>query len=365
LNSNGTKERPAQAQGLQSLGLMCVMMWFTCTTATAQNLQPSPPHFVQPMAPWGGELVPESVPHQPSILFTQPSDERSPLRLAGLTTDSVPPGTEITEPIDPVPLPGARSGIFQKMFFTGTWLPQLESDSLGWGDFETGLVFGFPFLRRDTPLLITPRFGVHLLDGPTTPDLPAQVYDSAIEFRHLRRFGDGPWAMDAALTLGYYSDFEKGDSDAFRPTGRVLAVYESSPGIQWIFGVAYLNRAGANVLPVGGVIIENSPNMKWELIVPRPRIAWRMPGAHDEHWFYLAGEFGGGVWSITRPVSQTTDLLTYTDFRVLMGYESKTFGGWTRRYEVGYVFGRDLQFDSATPDVTLDDTLFIRAGLTF
>ena len=123
------------------------------------------------------------------------------------------------------------------------------------------------------------------------------------------------------------------------------------------------------MLPIGGVIIEPSPDVRWELIVPRPRIAWRLPSSRpnngDERWFYIAGEFGGGVWSIERPVSQTVDLLTTSDYRVMIGYERKITGGLTRRFELGYVFGRELEFKSPTPEVTLDDTLFVRAGFTF
>ena len=64
-------------------------------------------------------------------------------------------------------------------------------------------------------------------------------------------------------------------------------------------------------------------------------------------------------------MSLTQDLLTYRDFRVLVGYQRKIIGGLSRRFEVGYVFGRELEFDSATPDVSLDDSLFLRAGLTY
>ena len=41
-----------------------------------------------------------------------------------------------------------------------------------------------------------------------------------IERLHLRKFGDSRWAMNAAVTLGQYSDFEASDADAFRVTGR-------------------------------------------------------------------------------------------------------------------------------------------------
>ena len=151
--------------------------------------------------------------------------------------------------------PGARAGIFQKWRFSGTWLPQLSSDSIGISELSTSVVLGFPFLRRDTPLLITPFFRVKYLDRPQSPDLPPRVFDTGVEFRHMRKFNER-WAMDVAVTTGAYSDFAQGSSDVFRVSGRGLAVYSSSPATKWILGVVYLNRAGASVVPAAGVMYQ-------------------------------------------------------------------------------------------------------------
>lgn len=284
----------------------------------------------------------------------------------GLAETTIAPANQVTA--DPLP-PGARDGVFQKMYFTGTWLPALsdEPDALGIGDLEMGVVLGFPFMRRDTPLLVTPQFGTHLLSNEAALDIPATLYDAAVDFRHMRKFGGGPWAMDAAVTVGYYSDLEQGDSEAVRVSGRALGVYESSPTAKWILGVAYLNRAGASVLPVAGAILEPSPDLRLELIFPKPRIAWRLANSQpgDERWAYVGGEFGGGIWSITRPSTGQLDLLSYSDWRLLAGFERKITNGLSRRFELGYVFKRELDYDSGTPDVSLDDTLFVRAGLTY
>ncbi len=367
-------------------------------------------------SPWGGTLVPEGMPlapRQPVVPPVQPQpgslapmtaapvnrgsleqvqppqpalapmqhvepldlDSLQPpappeIRVAGLTEDTIAPMNQmLAEPQPPLP-PGAREGVFQKIYFTGTWLPPLsdEPDMLGFGDLETGVVLGFPFFRRDTPLLVTPQFGTHLLDNAGALDIPTTLYDAAVEFRHLRKFGAGPWAMDAAVAVGYYSDFEQDSGDALRVTGRGIAVYERTPGTKWLLGVAYLNRAGASVMPIAGVIHEPSPDARWELIFPRPRVLWRTAGSvpdKDERWLYVGGEFGGGVWSITRPSTGELDVMNYSDWRVLAGYERKITGGLSRRFEIGYVFQRELEFDSDLPDASLDDTLFGRVGLTY
>lgn len=301
---------------------------------------------------------------QPAVL--DPS-----LRVANLAEDTIAPQNQLApEPASELP-PGARAGIFQKIYFTGTWLPQMsdEPDALGMGDLEAGVVFGFPFFRRDAPLLITPYFASHFLSNASALDIPSTLYDASVDFRHLRKFGDGPWAMDVGVGVGYYSDFEQSYGDATRVSGRGLAVYEASPGKKWIVGVAYLNRAGATVLPVAGLIIEpeEMPRTRLDLVFPRPRFSWQTAAStpQDERWFYVGGEFGGGIWSITRPSDQETDVISYSDLRLVVGFERKVLGGLSTRFETGYVFARELDYESATPDVSLDDTMMARVGVSY
>lgn len=339
--------------------------------------------FVQPQASYGGQLVQELVPHQPDIFFESPPAAQTPIFLdqmpefaahaGGLATEVYTEQPLVLQPATPPPSslpPGVRKGLFQKAFVTGTYIPQFEDDSLGFGDLEAGVVLGIPFFRVTAPLLITPRFAVHYLDRPAFPDLPSEVYDAEVSFRHLRKFGEGPWAMNAAVTLGQYSDFEASDADAFRVTGQAFAVYESSPAMTWVFGVVYLNREDLSLIPAVGFIYEPNPNVKFDAILPRPRISWRLPsgaiGSGSERLLYIGGEFGGGIWSIDRPSTGRQDLLTYNDYRLLIGIENKRgLGAISHRLEFGYVFGRELEFSSATPDVRLDDSLFLRAGLTY
>jgi len=237
------------------------------------------------------------------------------------------------------------------------------------GDLEAGVVFGFPFFRRDTPLLVTPYFASHFLSNAAALDIPSTLYDASVDFRHLRKFGDGPWAMDVGVGVGYYSDFEQSYSDATRVSGRGLAVYEATPGKKWIFGVAYLNRAGATVLPVAGLIIEpeEMPRTRLDLVFPRPRFSWQTAASTpaDERWWYIGGEFGGGIWSITRPSNNEIDTISYSDLRLVVGFERKLLGGLSTRFETGYVFARELDYESDTPDVSLDDTMMARVGVSY
>jgi hypothetical protein len=274
---------------------------------------------------------------------------------------------QLAAPNQPRLPPGTRNGIFQKLKVMGTWIAQPEEGDLGFTDLETSIVLGFPFPVRTAPLLVTPRFGVHYLQGPATPDLPARLYDSAIEFRHMRQLNDR-WAMDVAVTTGYYSDHQRDNGDAFRVTGRGLAVYEWSPFTKVVLGVVYLNRAGASVIPAAGLIVKPSDSVRWELIFPRPRAAlrldsWSTPDI-DEWWCYVVGEFGGGVWTIER-ASGARDVITSRDYRAILGLERKITDGIDQRFEVGYVFEREIEFDSGTPDFYPGDTVMLRLGLVY
>ena len=46
--------------------------------------------------------------------------------------------------------------------------------------------------------------------------------------------------------------------------------------------VAYLNRAGASVLPVIGIAYDTD-SVKYELVFPRPRAAWMLSGSVKDH----------------------------------------------------------------------------------
>jgi hypothetical protein len=263
--------------------------------------------------------------------------------------------------------PGAREGIFQKLYFTGAWLPAIASDSLGTSDLELGLTLGFPFPTRDSPLLVTPSFAAHYLDGPIAPDLPSRLYDAYLEFRWLRRVTPRVSAI-VAVEPGVSSDFERDASDALRILGRGLAIYDWSPTRQLVLGVAYLDRHDVALLPAGGIIWTPSDDRRFELVVPRPKLAWRIDPPVEpylkECWAYIGGELGGGVWSIVR-ADRTQDTISARDYRVFVGLERKVPGGLNRHIEIGYVFGRNIEFDSGTPDFNPHDTLLMRVGASY
>jgi hypothetical protein len=264
--------------------------------------------------------------------------------------------------------PGARNGVFQKINFDATYLPRFGDDSLGMTDLEAQIVFGVPFFTVQSPLVITPKFGYHLLDGPDSPDVPPHVEDVALDLEHIRPFGDR-WIGLFDLTLGEFADDHSFDTgDAFRITGSGTAVYVFSPELKAVLGLAYVNRAQEQFLPIVGVDYKQSDDAEYQLVFPSTKLSWRLPSSpipgQDEHWFYVKGDFGGGVWAVQR-TSGAEDRLDITDWRISMGLEHKVIGGLSEHVELGYVFHRRLEYFSNHDEVSLGDTLLLRAGVTY
>lgn len=263
--------------------------------------------------------------------------------------------------------PGQREGIFQKVIGQATWLPAPTSGDLGMTDLEISAVFGFPLPTRESPLLVTPAFAVRYLDGPATSELPPRLFDATMQFRWLRPIGER-WVADVAVAPGVYSDFQVDDSDALRITGHGVAIFKWNPATKLVFGVAYLDRDDVAVLPVGGVIWQPNDQWSFELLVPRPKIARRLwclsAEPWKEYWGYVAGEFGGGQWAIERSMG-AHDTVTLRDYRILLGLERKAPGGLGSLIEIGYVFGRSVEYQSGLPDFHPDPTLLVRIGTTY
>ena len=258
-----------------------------------------------------------------------------------------------------------KPGVFQKWALRATYIPDGGgAGGFGQTDLETWVVFGLPFPTRDTPLLITPGYASRLLEVPAGVDLPDTLYDMYVQFRWLGKL-DGCWGYDIVFTPGIYSDLETNSDEEFRITSRALATYQWSPWTQLIFGVGYFNREDFDLLPIGGAIYTPCDDVRWEFIFPRPRYARRYYASCDrEDWWYIAGEFGGGSWAIER-AGGADDVVTLADYRLLIGKEVKLNGGASRLFEVGYVFGREIQYRSATPTVELDSSFVVRGSIAF
>ena len=409
--------RPASPFPWWALGLAAVAWWLATAPGLAQvqRLPPPPPEPTGEAGPWdrpvvrqvageepspgAGAIWPEMLPWEQGAVDraglppVEPLAPMEPFRATESLGPSEPwtPRAALTSPgfrlpgsaeldaamaaapdaseLDPDEPRGGRPGAFQKVSFLSTWLATGPgADDFGMVDLELWSVFGFPCPTRKWPLAVTPGFGVHFFDKPIRADLPGEVYDAYVEFRWLPRLS--PWLkLDLGVTPGWYSDFQQGSRDALRISGYGAGILTCTPTFRLMLGLAYLDRKDVEFLPLGGLIWTPNEDTRFELVTPRPRIARRVywsAGRRDdlEDWLYVVGEFGGGAWAIRR-ANGSDDTIAYHDYRILFGAERKRIGGLTARIEAGYVFGRKLEYGSASPDVKPDDTVLVRAGLTY
>jgi hypothetical protein len=93
-----------------------------------------------------------------------------------------------------------------------------------------------------------------------------------------------------------------------------------------------------------------------------------------EWWCYIAGEYGGGSWTgariggdasfLTNP--EFEDRFDYNDIRAFVGFEWTALSGVRGFFEGGYVFEREIVYQSGLPAVfDLEDTVMVRAGVVY
>lgn len=268
----------------------------------------------------------------------------------------------------------------QRIGMEYSWLASDE----GVNDFEVSraefaATFAIPVMHNiESPLLVTPGFAFNWFEGPVGdpdppvtvpatprgPDLPPRVYDAYLDLswypRPFEWFG-----AELGVRTGVWTDFDELSSDSIRVLGRGLGVISVTPNMDILVGAVYLDRLRAKVLPAGGVHFR--PNQDWDLylVFPNPKLRRRFRSVgNTEWWWYAAGEYGGGSWTVDRV--GLGDRIDYNDIRVLLGLEWETPTQVRGHMEVGFVFDREILFESAMPaKITPDDTVMLRAGLDF
>ncbi|MBU6275517.1 MAG: hypothetical protein KGQ61_02660 [Planctomycetes bacterium] len=299
------------------------------------------------------------------VAFGDPQDLTEPL----LPDDVAPPGQprqEFTPPAGRRLPPGAKPGMLQQILYQATELPKLDAGGLGLTTLEKTITVGLPAPTVDSPLLITPGFVGTLVDAPTGADIPGELYDGWIQARWLRKVG-ARLGVDLAVAPGWYSDFHNDSAQALRITGHGFGAWEATDELRVVAGVIYLDRYDVNLLPAGGLLWTPADDRRYELIFPRPRLAWRIAERpRASHWLYLAAEFGGNQWAMQSTTGQD-QIIVIRDYRLLAGWERRPADlGLSWRVETGWVTGRKVEYYlSDQPWLTPSDTFLVRAGVWY
>ncbi len=271
------------------------------------------------------------------------------------------PGS-LTEPDELFDDSGDRPWIvWQKTTASATWIAPKKGDGLGVTSLDLRGSIEFPDFQA---LWLVPRVTSHFLNGPQTTDLPGQLYDFSFETVAMIPASEQVF-FQVAIAPSLFTDLKNTSHGAFRLPGRLLGFWKYSDTLTFNGGVLYLDRDDVKWLPVAGLLWNYSDNLKFELMAPRPRVAWRFSHAEcDEYWAYVVGEFGGGTWAVQR-ASGVNDVATLQDYKLLLGVERKwdTVKSWW--FEAGYVFSRRVEYTSGVGDQDLAASGVVRAGLSF
>ncbi len=332
-------------------------------TVPGAGVQPAVPAWDPYANPATQPAVPYS-PYAPSPFAPPPPTGPRPLYPDGLSGPAPPSGDwwgQLQQPMR----------FLQEVRLRDAFLFSSGGDqSLTVDDFETSATFAFPFLYDKAPFLITPGFAMHFFGGPKTTatdpaDLPPRTYDAFLDGAWQPQLN--PWlSANLGVRVGVYTDFNTFTTRSIRIMGRGLGVIALTQDLQFAIGVVYLDRNRVKLLPAGGFVWTPSPDARYEILFPNPKLARKFGTiATTEVWWYLAGEYGDGAWTVERAAG-FSDSVDYNDIRVYLGAEGYTQRNLKVSIEVGYVFRREIIYRSGMPEKFVpDDTVMIRGGLAY
>jgi hypothetical protein len=260
--------------------------------------------------------------------------------------------------------------LIQDLRLRHTWVEGADAPTdLDINDTDVAVTFTWPgFLWGTQPLFISPAFALHLWDGPQgiPADLPSKAYSAYLDFQYAT---DPTLQIGAELgfRVGVYSDFNTLVTDSLRFQGLALGVARLTPTITLKGGVMYLDRVDVKLLPAGGILWTPTPQIRFDIFFPQPKLAAFLANVGQyEVWWYLAGEYGGGSWTIERAGTGITQQIDINDFRVSAGLEWNGPRGFTGFVEGGWVFNRVVLYRGSPLDnFTPEDTFMVRAGFSW
>ena len=294
----------------------------------------------------------------------QGSDETGQVRLVSAEQ---PP---LIEPLQSSPDLDFKSLLQPRFSLQAEWEP--EADDLAIASYDlTATIPTYPVFGPPPPLL-SGGAGLTMLYAPARYNLPDNLFDFTLGGAWIRPLNER-WTLRWMLQGALASDLKNTTIQAWQIRGGGFAMYSRRKELQWAFGVLVTGRENIPVLPAAGLIWEASPRVRWNLMLPNPRLMFLVSEKNTKQdWLYLGGGFAGGTWAY-EDVLGNDDRLTYSEWRITLGWEKsqkRTPGifrppGTSTVAELGYVLGREFEFDSARPDLSVGDTLLLRTGINF
>jgi Domain of unknown function (DUF6268) len=235
-------------------------------------------------------------------------------------------------------------------------------------DIETAVTLMVPHAPFSTqPIYVTPTFAMHLWNGPNSisADLPGAAYSAYID-NFWATDPNRPIGAELGVAVGVFSDFNTLNTHSLRVMGEGFGVFRLTPNLTLKLGAWYLNRNDLKLLPAGGLVWQPNPQMKFDLLFPNPKISRYLTTQNNaDIWLYLAGEYGGGAWTIER-ADGSSDRIDINDIRVKLGIDWINQKNWRGFAEVGYVFDRQVVYVVNPADsFKARDNFMVSLGFSF
>jgi hypothetical protein len=281
------------------------------------------------------------------------------------------PGESPATGTDQAPRPFDLTELMRPTFsLAAEW--QAKASDIGLASYEARVqvptypIFGPP------PPFINLGFSYTDLNAPVALDLPADMYDYSFGFSWMRPINER-WMLRSMFSTALATDGKNNSSDAWQFRGGLFAMYRPNERWTWIVGALALGRNDIPAVPALGAIWQPNPGLRFNLTLPQPKVAFLLrDNGPRQQWGYVGAGLNGGTWAYERS-SGIDDQLTYRDWRLVIGWESTPTPepgmpftrGRKMGLEVGYVFARKLEFEGGLPDISLDDSLMLRATASF
>lgn len=239
------------------------------------------------------------------------------------------------------------------------------NDQLGMVEFESQPLSQAVFNTEHQPVAVGSSFGARWLSGPDITDLPPQLFNILINVGTAFQYNDRV-TVDAMISPGWFTDFSNKGVEAFRLPWHLISYFQTDSDWQWVLGVTDLARDDIRYLPVVGMVYSSPESIvRLDLVFPKPRVAMKVSQTPQEtQWLYLAGELGGGSWAISR-ADRAYDVVTYRDYRLMCGLESKGARGHAVRIEGGWVFSRSIEYRSDVGNYNPPDSAMVRISADY
>lgn len=213
--------------------------------------------------------------------------------------------------------------------------------------------------------MVQPGWGIHWINGADSLKLEPRLYQFTIPLDCTTEIDD-VWTVDMGITPGWFTDGVNKRPEMFRLLGHYVVTARMTSEHLLTLGFVYLDRDDIAALPVAGLIIDQPHRgRRFELVFPRPHLAWRIAEYGEAAcWFTLTGELGGGSYAIKR-YDRTNDVMTYRDLRLIGGLEFLKGKRLLGSVEAGWVFDRSLEFRTENGNQKPGDTALVRMTLAY